>query len=408
MLLHPLYQIQTIFALLFFHPSQPAAASIAFADVHNVASGKLDALAGGRSLWTKSQGHSSRNLEKRAGINTSPNGSTFLWLTQDVYAGKTFFDRWDFFDYEDPTSGTVNFLNRSEAFRRNFTYAESNGTVVMKADMESVLPSGVNRDSIRIQSQARYNSGLFILDLTRAPWGCAIWPAFWTTNEHWPANGEIDIIEGVHDNQHNQIAWHTAPGCYLDPTLNFTGTIVSQSRQNCDATINNNDGCGVTEWSRASYGPYFESQGGGVIAMKWDEDGIAIWSFYRAAIPEDVIAGTPVPATWGPPSAILGPAKCNITKFFHNHTIVFDITFCGEWAGNSYAMSGCPGTCANRLRDPANFVNASWHINSLKVYKRVPFNGVKPTSDSVTKIDLWRRGHFLLLVTLLKLALLMW
>jgi hypothetical protein len=38
------------------------------------------------------------------------------------------------------------FLNRSEAIRRNFTYVESNGTVVMKADMESALPTGVNRD----------------------------------------------------------------------------------------------------------------------------------------------------------------------------------------------------------------------------------------------------------------------
>lgn len=92
-------------------------------------------------------------------------------------------------------------------------------------------------------------------------------------------------------------------GCYLDPTLNFTGTIVvsnlpcpflafiqllhvsqSQSRLNCDATINENAGCGVTEWSRASYGPYFESQGGGVIAMKWDEDGIAICTSLRSVI----------------------------------------------------------------------------------------------------------------------------
>ena len=38
--------------------------------------------------------------------------------------------------------------------------------------------------------------------------------------------GEIDIIEGVHDNVHNQVTWHTLPGCVLEDTGNFTGTLV--------------------------------------------------------------------------------------------------------------------------------------------------------------------------------------
>ena len=29
-----------------------------------------------------------------------------------------------------------------------------------------------NLRSVRIESQATYNTGLFILDLNRAPWGC--------------------------------------------------------------------------------------------------------------------------------------------------------------------------------------------------------------------------------------------
>lgn len=54
------------------------------------------------------------------------------------------------------------------------------------------------------------------------------WPAFWalSATATWPAGGEIDIIEGVHDNVHNQVTWHTNPGCNLTETGNFTGTPV--------------------------------------------------------------------------------------------------------------------------------------------------------------------------------------
>jgi len=251
----------------------------------------------------------------------------------------------------------------------------------MKGDNTTTLALGVNRDSVRISSQKLYQTGLFILDLNKAPWGCAVWPAFWTVNNNnWPYGGEIDIIEGVHDNQHNQITWHTGPGCELTtPTSNFSGTIVQTNgvdNRDCNALINNNAGCGVIEWSRASYGPYFDSQGGGAFAMKWDETGIAVWSFYRSTIPQDILDGQPNPSGWGTPDAALDPDGCNPLQYFTNHSIVFDITFCGDWAGNSYNTSDCPGTCAERLVDPSNFVNASWNINSLKVYEKQNLAGV--------------------------------
>jgi len=309
----------------------------------------------------------------------NPNGSTFLWLPQDEFSGKTFFDGFNFYSDADPTHGHVNYVNSSTAFARNLVYTQPDGTVIMKGDNTSWLPMGTYRDSVRISSKAQYNTGLFILDLNRAPWGCGVWPAFWTLgNGKWPDMGEIDIIEGVHDNQHNQVAFHTAPGCNLTPTANFSGTVVQtdgKNNTNCDGNINNNAGCGITEWSRASYGPFFDSRGGGVFAMKWDENSIAVWSFYRAAIPQDIIDGSPTPDTWGIPSAALDPSGCDPLKFFVNHSIIFDITFCGDWAGNSYATSGCPGTCEARLMDPTNFPNASWSINSLKVYRKQMLNG---------------------------------
>jgi len=122
--------------------------------------------------------------------------------------------------------------------------------------------------------------------------------------------------------------------------------------------------------------------------MKWDENGIAIWSFYRAAVPKDIVQGIPDPSNWGLPVAELWPQGCDPLTYFANHSIIFDITFCGDWAGNSYATSGCPGTCAEQLMDPNNFVNASWSINSIKVYKKLPFTapnlGLKVSRTSLT------------------------
>ena len=117
----------------------------------------------------------------------------------------------------------------------------------------------------------------------------------------------------------------------------------------CDGTVNGNSGCAVIEWSRASYGEYFESQGGGIFATKWDENEIAtcacepiestpdtvishrfgcLGSFYRAAIPQDILAGTPNPSGWGTPAAKLVPTNCNpFSNFFMNMSIVFGESF---------------------------------------------------------------------------------
>ncbi|KAI0932227.1 hypothetical protein AcW1_000592 [Taiwanofungus camphoratus] len=347
------------------------------------------------------------SLEKRSNaIETNPNGSTFVWTAQDTYQGQTFFDRFDFYTGPDPTNGMVNYTDQNTAFADGLAYVTDDNIVVMKGDNTTWLASGQYRNSVRISSQAQYNTGLFILDVDMAPWGCAVWPAWWTVGAgQWPYTGEIDIIEGVHDNEHNQVTWHTGPGCdlTLPPKANFTGTVVETNGQpnlDCDGDDNSNAGCGVVEWSRASYGPTFDSQGGGVFAMRWDETGIAVWSFYRAAVPQDVVNGQPTPSTWGAPVAALDPSGCNPLTNFVNHSIIFDITFCGDWAGNSYATSGCPGTCTERLMDPGNFVNASWKINTLVVYKKQTLDAAR-NSGTCTRSGLQWLASLIFTVVLL-------
>jgi hypothetical protein len=83
-------------------------------------------------------------------------------------------------------------------------------------------------------------------------------------------------------------------GCNLTASNDFTGTIVVRdklcaSKYGFHSHQTQNDqpyldcegsgtlpGCGVIEWSQASYGPTFDAQGGGVFAMKWDKDGISV------------------------------------------------------------------------------------------------------------------------------------
>lgn len=56
-------------------------------------------------------------------------------------------------------------------------------------------------------------------------------------NSNYAQGGEIDIIEGVHDNVHNQVTWHTAPGCNLTETGNFTGTPVVRQMHDISASF---------------------------------------------------------------------------------------------------------------------------------------------------------------------------
>ncbi|KDN47787.1 hypothetical protein RSAG8_03207, partial [Rhizoctonia solani AG-8 WAC10335] len=206
------------------------------------------------------------------------------------------------------------------------------------------------------------------------PHGCGVWPAWWTVGPSWPTNGEIDILEGVHDQESNQMTLHTSSGCTLDTGLLKlkSSTILSK---NCDAAANSNTGCAFLDSDKSSYGAGLNAAGGGAYAMLWDDNGISIWFFPRSKIPSDIqnlkskANATADPSAWGTPKAHWASSSCSTGEFFNSHAIVFDTTLCGDWAGATYSSAGCPGTCADRLKDPANFKDAVWKINSVTVFK---------------------------------------
>lgn len=264
----------------------------------------------------------------------------------------------------------------------------------MGVDTKNLYPSnGPGRPSVRISSVASYTHALYILNLSHMPTGCGTWPAFWSLGPNWPSNGEIDIIEGVNTNTQNLMSLHTSDNCTVAGT-NETGTLQTS---NCYINANSNSGCGVQSASTTSYGSGFNSNGGGVYAMEWTSSWIRVWSFGRNSIPASITDGTPDPSTFGTPSANF-QGSCNIDSHFALHNIVFDNTFCGDYAGNTYGSdASCPQTsgatgmqsCINYVgNNPSAFAEAYWSINSLKVYQvaRGASSSAGPSPTSLSSV----------------------
>lgn len=297
------------------------------------------------------------------------------WKLQTSYDGPTFFDHFDFFDQPDPTNGLVNYVSRDQAFRDGLAFWTVDGVPGIQAEHWKHTQLNEHRNSVRITSKATFAGGLYVFDIKMFPYGscvqyvitpgCGIWPALWMlgVDGPWPAGGEIDILEGVHNSDYNQYTLHTAAGCSIGTDTSFTGQKVAD---NCHG----HQGCGIRSSSPLTYGQAFNSRGGGVIAVLWDGDGVRMWDWTRSVIPHDIITQNPSPASWGPPAANFAAAACNPFTYLKPQVMILNIDLCGDWAGSTYPSApGCPGTCAERIMDPANLENTVMQINSIGIYQ---------------------------------------
>jgi uncharacterized membrane protein YgcG len=296
---------------------------------------------------------------------------TATYTIEDDYASSSFASMFDFFTYDDPTHGYVNYIDQASA-ESSGLYKIQNGAVYMGVDSTNTA-SGRGRDSIRISSKKSYNHGLIILDLAHMPAGaCGTWPAFWLVGPNWPYSGEVDIIEGVGGQTANNMAVHTDAGCTITNTGAFSGHLETSDCDVNAANQGNNVGCSIRSGDSSSFGAGFNSQGGGVYATEWNSDEVSIWFFPRGAIPSDITSGNPDPTGWGLPQGQF-TGGCDIDDKIKNQQIVFDVTFCGDWAGGVWSQDT---TCAPQAstcqafvqNNPGAFKDTYWLVNSLKVY----------------------------------------
>ncbi|KDQ60268.1 glycoside hydrolase family 16 protein [Jaapia argillacea MUCL 33604] len=293
------------------------------------------------------------------------------------YSGQTFFDDWDFYGYWDNlTLGDVWWLNRSDAMTQGLAYINDAGRAVIKVVNSSNVPFNQKRNTVRITTQDSYGVGsLWILDAVHLPYGCSVWPSFWTKGILWPNDGEIDIIEAVNIMPANQMALHTLTGCTHPNTTNEVGAYL-------EADCSSSAGCTVGETKANSFNAGFAAAGGGVWATQFDVSGIFIWFWSRANVPASISQATNTSAItdlsqWGPPSASYPASTCNITEFFGPQQLVLDITLCGIWAGigpvynATCGSSGPTGLCYQDNVVGAGspkYDNAYFEINYVRAY----------------------------------------
>ena len=258
------------------------------------------------SSTTASETQSSATESPTASPSPSPPASNSPWSLTDTWvshflhqhwsvtayiwqSGGSFFNNFNFWSYDDPTHGDVQYVDAGTAWNNGLISITSSGDAIMRVETTNWLNRP--RQSVRVHgnkmlvfvsfslAQFRklmagrsWNGGLVLMDASHMPHGCGTWPAWWQLGQaSWPAGGEIDILEGINEFTENQVSLHTNPGCNM-PTDSNNGQTATYTTGNydsydCSSANTANQGCGVRDQqTQNAYGASFNNNGGGVYA----------------------------------------------------------------------------------------------------------------------------------------------
>lgn len=342
-------------------------------------------------------------------------------LTDDL-SHKNFFHSFNFFSGRDPTEGFVQYQDMRGALAHSLiSYKSNSSSVIMGVD--STTSDAKGRASVRLESKKTWNHGLLIADIAHMPAStCGTWPAFWMLGKQaWPAGGEIDILEGVNDQDTNAVTLHTSKGCVVSNATDlrggtgdaasarpFTGFMKTDDCDVAAADQGKNVGCSihapkVLPASAAdaqmggkggavfpSYGTEFNKVNGGIYAMEWTRSFISVWFFpfdspiYKALTTPSSVSNTtsPNPKSFGPPLAHFSGPSCAFSTRFTDVRLIFDTTFCGQWAGkewdNSCKAKTGTATCEQYVREnPRAFEESFWEVRGLRWFEERGGEGEK-------------------------------
>ncbi|KAG1751097.1 glycoside hydrolase family 16 protein [Suillus lakei] len=293
-------------------------------------------------------------------FSVAPVTATTYSMVKEYY-GSSFFNEWTFYNnYDNLTNGDVTYVSAQGATADQLAYVDtSTNHAIIKVDNTSTVVYDNKRNSVRIASNDSFAVGsLWVADIYHAPYGCSVWPAWWSQAAIWPQGGEIDTFEGINTNTQNQIT-------------------------NCSYAANEDQGCIVTDPSTASYGAGFASSGGGAFVTEMASTGISIWFFSRSQIPSSLSnnGSTIDTSTFGIPVANWPSTGCNIAQYFQPQNLIFDITLCG--ADGATWNSTCSGICYDNwvMGNGTDYNDAYFEVGYVRVFSTEGTNTVvSPTA----------------------------
>jgi len=277
-----------------------------------------------------------------------------VWRAQ----GTTFFDNFNFL-LNDANSGAAQYLTREQAMQKKVTVANEDYAILRPGPTMNHL----KRASAKLETKEKWTYFLMTAKLNHVPYGCGVWPAFWTHSPEaaWPDGGELDILE-----YSNEIASRSSfhcglsnkckldpdelrkPGCpqYVDAEFNFTGDF------QCVTHYPDMIGCAPNRLPLQS-GEQM-SAGPRVVAAEWTPSYIKVFSIPAAETPTDLAVGQPQPDNWDRwlmayypfgASERNRPGSCpNPGQVLKAQQLVLSLGFCGDWSSKVWLNSTCANT----------------------------------------------------------------
>ncbi|CAD6900171.1 unnamed protein product [Tilletia controversa] len=299
-----------------------------------------------------------------------------------TYNPNDFLSDFEWYTKPDPTHGLINYLSQSTATAANLTEVRD-GSLYLRVDTTPKALEG--RGSVRITSKDQWSDGVYVLNASHVPYGCSVWPAFWTVTtdydtDSWPIGGEIDIIENANDQFPGNLAsLHTNPGCTIPSKISSQLSSSTVQYTDCSGKTAENTGCRVQMGTNPpTWGAPLNKDGGGTFAMVRDlspgGSGISVWYWEPNSEPSDLKSGSQAVQVsgWGTPAVHFDVAD-TCASYFNKHNIVINIALAGDWAANTWNESGNCAATYGAITDQVAFNGSSystayWQINSLRVF----------------------------------------